>query len=550
MYKLLIVDDEPLVQIGIKSILNWNDYDIEICATAVNGKQAFEYIQEYMPEIVITDIRMPIMSGLELIKNCRDTYGKLPLFIILTSYEDFNLVREAIKYGIIDYLVKLELTAETLTESLQKALLILHEQNTMQQPSANETGLKTFHDKFFISLLHNLFKSNDEFTKEAALLSLQFDANFYAVAHCNIVSETEPEDIISPMSMELYFSTMQMLQSIINKYIKCNCVSLDTKHFCIIFHLDKDNLSECYSIMEEAITSACKMIHNYFNVWILSSVGKVYEQPFEISDSYENARQISSYATMDKKLVFYDTLTDNSTKLDTNIFNLSLFKASIRKAFEEYDAATFSETTTEIINLFRMNPTKYLQALDASCNILYLSVSLLADGESIINNMFSSYPDGYHSIYRQTTMEQLLSWLEFFSNNICKYLQSHHKTCKEELVDKIIDYINMHIDEKLTLNETASVFGITPNYLSLIFKKESNIGFSEYITSRKISKAKQMMAAGNYKIYEVADQLGFENAFYFSKVFKKVEGCSPREYLQTNNSSSLQITEDRTTISN
>ena len=94
MIKLLIADDEPLVQIGIKSMLNWADYNIEVCGTAPNGGIALEMIEEYSPQIVITDIRMPIMNGLELAKVCRETYGRIPLFIILTSYEEFELARQ------------------------------------------------------------------------------------------------------------------------------------------------------------------------------------------------------------------------------------------------------------------------------------------------------------------------------------------------------------------------------------------------------------------------------------------------------------------------
>lgn len=89
MIKLLIVDDEPLVQIGIKSMINWGNLGIEICGTAANGQTALDMIREHSPEIVITDIKMPIMNGLELAKTCREQFGSLPLFIILTSYEEF-----------------------------------------------------------------------------------------------------------------------------------------------------------------------------------------------------------------------------------------------------------------------------------------------------------------------------------------------------------------------------------------------------------------------------------------------------------------------------
>lgn len=127
MIKLLIVDDEPLVQIGIKSMLNWADYGIEICGAAMNGAVALDMIEEYSPEIVIADIRMPIMNGLELAKTCRDTYGRIPLFIILTSYEEFELARQALAYEVVDYLIKLELDAQSLAKSIENTLKRLNE---------------------------------------------------------------------------------------------------------------------------------------------------------------------------------------------------------------------------------------------------------------------------------------------------------------------------------------------------------------------------------------------------------------------------------------
>ena len=105
MIKLLIVDDEPLVQIGIKSMISWADYGIEVCGTAMNGEAALKLIEEYSPELVITDIKMPIMNGLDLAKTCRDTYGPIPLFIFLTSYEEFQLIKQAMSYQAVDCLL-------------------------------------------------------------------------------------------------------------------------------------------------------------------------------------------------------------------------------------------------------------------------------------------------------------------------------------------------------------------------------------------------------------------------------------------------------------
>ena len=93
MYKLLIVDDEPLVQVGIKSMLDWASLNVEIIGTAANGEAALKIIEDQMPDIVITDIKMPILSGLELVRICRERFGSLPAFLILTSFEDFAMAK-------------------------------------------------------------------------------------------------------------------------------------------------------------------------------------------------------------------------------------------------------------------------------------------------------------------------------------------------------------------------------------------------------------------------------------------------------------------------
>ena len=125
MVQLLIVDDEPLVQIGIRSMLKWES--MGIAGTATNGRQAYDIILEKHPEIVITDIKMPIMDGMQLIEKCQSQEHP-PLFILLTSYEEFALVKQAISYQVLDYLVKLELTEDVLNAAIQKALGILEKE--------------------------------------------------------------------------------------------------------------------------------------------------------------------------------------------------------------------------------------------------------------------------------------------------------------------------------------------------------------------------------------------------------------------------------------
>ena len=123
MHKILIVDDEILVQVGIQSLLSQTALNVQVCGTARNGQIALELIEEQSPDIVITDIKMPVMDGLELARICQERYGSAgPGFIILTSYEDFHLAKQALTYQVSDYLIKLELTPEVLQESITRAL--------------------------------------------------------------------------------------------------------------------------------------------------------------------------------------------------------------------------------------------------------------------------------------------------------------------------------------------------------------------------------------------------------------------------------------------
>lgn len=526
MIKLLIADDEPLVQIGLKSMLNWSDYGIEICATAINGAQALEMIEKYSPEIVITDIKMPVMTGLELAKICRERFGKLPLFIVLTSFEEFHLVKEALSYQVLDYLVKLELNKDVLEAVITKALKTLDEMPERKNVSSMENDVSVFQDKFFIRLLHNLFDDEEQLNRQAKDFGLDFSAPFYIPCHAQLLAPptvTNQEQLLS-----LYNSSLQMLREILGKTIPSYVIPLDLRYFCII--LMPESLENIRSLSEQTFAHTFSMVHNYFSADILLTVGSVCSAPIQISESYQEARQIFPMLNDEQKLLFYEDVAREAP--NKNAFNMALFKDDISKAFDEFDTETLSGIFKEITDLFTQYPTHYLQAIDAACNILYLAISLLPNGEETVSRIFSEFPDGYRSIYRQTTIEQVIEWLDFFGSHLCTCLEERKKTYKNHIVSNVQKYICAHIEERLSLNDIASVFNISPNYLSLLFKKYTDTGFSEYISQMKVARAKELMAEGNLKVYEIADKLGFESAFYFSKVFKKVTGYTPRDYQQ------------------
>ena len=136
MTRVLLVDDEPLVLIGMQSMIDWTAKGFELAGTARNGGEALEKIEELHPDIVVSDIRMPVMDGLTLTARCREKDAALPAFIMLTSYEEFDYVRRSIGMGAVDYLVKLDLTPENLCAALERARSAVEKEKALRAPAA------------------------------------------------------------------------------------------------------------------------------------------------------------------------------------------------------------------------------------------------------------------------------------------------------------------------------------------------------------------------------------------------------------------------------
>lgn len=529
MYKLLIVDDEPLVQVGIKSMLDWASLGIEIIGTAANGEAALKIIEEQMPDIVITDIKMPILSGLELVRICRERFGSLPAFLILTSYEDFAMAKQAIAYHVTDYLVKLELDADMLSESIRHAIQLVDETKTPseREPVFSSTGL--LQERFFIRLVNNLFENEEEFLLQREELSISFSEDGCLAGYFLIDTPAEAT-MDSKQLLNLYSAALHMFIQLIAKYISCYVTPLDARHFLIVFPLETQTGDDWRENILHALEGTCTMLKNYYNASIHAGLGHPVKNPFDLSASFYAAKQALTEACEETPFLFYDELKDTATS--KNVFNLAIFKDDIRAAYEEMNHEKLRGIFASITELFSQHSSHYLQAMDAAGSILYLTISLLSDGEQIVSDIFADEPAGYRSLYQLGTAEQIVGWMQTLCDGLCDFFISEKDDYKNHVVTNVKAYINQNLDQKLTLNEVAAAFGISPTYLSTLFGKYSDLGFVTYVNHAKITAAKEMLRESNDKIYEIAEKLGFESAYYFSKVFKKIEGCSPREYFQ------------------
>lgn len=531
MIKLLIADDEALVCIGLQSMLRWEEHQIEIVGVAHNGAQAEEMIEALRPDIVLTDIKMPIKSGLEVATSVRNKHGRLPLFIILTSYEEFEYARSAIEVQAVDYLVKLELTPQTLKESIHRAIKVLKEYTQEELPPnlLYRSNLQGLRDKFFIRLFNQLFESRDQYLLQKEDLELELDAPAYLVCTCRILGP----DSVPPRGdklVALCTSTVQMAKDTLTASGICYVTSLDLRNFAVTLPVPAVDPKRWLNEVEHRLHDMSTLLHKYFNVTIIGGAGFAVDDPYLLRESYLAARKVLPAAVHEQSFVFFSQ--DKPAGSDSSLFDFSSYRSEIRRAFEEMDIQALNALISKLISSFDGHPELLVPATDAACNLLYMATSLLSDGENMVEHIFGNEPEGYRAIYQKHTMDGVVDWLVQFRDGCCEVLSSRKQSYKEQVVRHVQEYIKRNLDSKLSLNHVADIFNFSPNYLSHLFAKTAKVSFVEYVTEAKIAAAKEMMLRGDGRVYEISQRLGYESAFYFSKVFKKVEGVSPREYMQ------------------
>jgi two-component system response regulator YesN len=396
-------------------MIRWEDFDIEIAGTARNGQQALDMIEILRPEIVITDIKMPLKSGLEVAEECGKKYGHIPLFIILTSFEEFDFVRRALSIQAVDYLVKLELNPESLAASVFKALSLLEEiRRADRRENSGETcSLAGMRDDFFLKLYQNWFESPEAYRQSRDRLGLELSSPAMTVLAGEIDGPGEE-------ASSLYLSAVHMLREMLEKVHPCYVTPLDLRRFTVLLRLEDADPSFLWKRFGEGLLKTIGILHDYFSVHIRMAAGKPVEDPLRLEESY-------------------------------------------RSAWEELRESG------------RENPLRFFE----------------------------------RSLQRQNYQQRLILRVE--------------------------EYIKNNLDKRLSLPDVAAEFNLSPNYLSQLFARYAGEGFVEYITAAKIGAAKVMLLKGEGPVYGIAGKLGYENAFYFSKVFKKLEGVSPREFLRGHN---------------
>lgn len=522
MYRILIVDDEPLAQIGMKSMIDYDAIDAETVGVASNGKMAVEMIEQLHPDIVITDIKMPVMSGLELIEYVNRTIVPKPVFIVLTSYEEFEYVRSAMRFNVCDYLVKMELSKEILMATIVKAIKLLEKDSLAQPDTAKLPAGNIFINRFQYRLLDGGFNSEQEIQDNLSLFNMNLDGDYFITAAAEIDFSVF-EKLDHNQSYSLFLCVLNTAKVALSMYANNCVVAYNQTTIGFIICLDrKENFLE---LCEKALAHVEQLCRQYFNVHLNFGVGSQAESLTRLSSSFREAQAALKMPPSSSGIRFYNARYEKDEPVQE--INLSSINRVLIKAFENYDLTLFTDTITSLSK--QIDTVSLETAIDTVSCIVHLVINCLDNGEQILNEAFSSFPKSYQTLYTCSSKTDIVSYLERLRKGVTDKMEEQRGSGKNKIVNSAKNYIKQHICEKLTLLEVARAIGVSPNYLSSLFTSCCGLRFNDYLTDLKVKKAQALLANGNMKVYQVSEMLGFDNSHYFSKVYKKYTGHSPTE---------------------
>lgn len=543
MYKLVIADDELLVQIGIKSLLPWQEQDIEVVGTAANGKQAYALICAQQADIVITDIKMPVMDGMELIALCHKTLAHPPQFILLTSHEEFSLAKEAVQLRVVDYLVKLDLHAQALQNALERA-----KQNLVQAGRSGQSQQKLAADE----QLQRLFKQSLHTPIESSALHAAVEQANPALTKnlCLLCCETSLhncEKLIRKEEERIYQCVEETMGTLFADAFSLCVLPLQPGVFALLLCAQQTNASfgtlnavntqEAQALRAQITSDALRAIQvtsEYYNACLTIGCSGFAHVAEELAIMFAEARAALRNTVDNGILAFFaDCAVPTALPTDSS-FPLIPHCQAILMAWERQDITAIETAFSALANQMQQSLCHMQQYKDICHRVVSFLLNDLAGAQPILARAADATQSLFDLIHALQTPSKALCFLDTLARLLCDAVENNRGDFSGRLSVRTREYVRANLEKRLTLSETAEQLGVNASYLSSVFKKQNGIGFANYVNTEKVKRAMQMLADGNYKIYEVADLLSFENAYYFSKVFSKYVGISPKDYAANN----------------
>jgi two-component system response regulator YesN len=501
--KVLIVDDEPLALLKIHSF-QLAEYGFEIIGEAENGLQALEFAKREKPDIIVTDIGMPVMDGLQLVSELAQLPSS-PKVILLTCYEDFEKVQTALRYGVQDYVTKLLLKKEDFIRILEKAA-----NNLSKERIEEERNLRLYLQE---QLLYQTENYNNNGLKELRIRPCQYRLAI-------IKGGEATQERLTDLQRSLECSN-GLYQSIV-------CL-MSPRVWCLVCLSYEDNVTEAFT---DWCLEQCGFILNQLQGDLeernfIAAMGEVRSQVNELSQAYR-------FVLEQSEMCFYhgkgELLRTEEIKLDFAVFppeRLHVFLDRIVKALQGTDVREASKVISEWMEAVEASPP--IQPIQLKQMAKTIAVLCTNAANPLINEHVAEILPSLHTnidnaLHYSDIVYVICRLTECLDKVIIQYSSSKRKEINDTLT-----YIHAHYQD-VQLADAAQLVNLSPSWFASLFRSEVGQSFHEYIQLHRLEISKRYLLTSDLKVYEIAIEIGIPNARYFSRLFTEYVGVSPLEF--------------------
>ena len=532
--KVFLVEDEYIVREGIKNNIDWEKNGYDFCGEASDGELAFPMISEKRPDIVITDIRMPFMDGIELSRMIKEEYPEIKI-IILSGHEEFEYAKAAIQIGVEEYLLK-PINGDELLQVVNRVAQKIKEENESRETLQEGEGDENF-EYAKRQLLSSLIDDNASLSdamEQGKKIHLNLMAQCYNIMMLKLQRKNK-EQGFSQRILELYKTMEDTL-----KEQDGQSIMFDRAPEGKVILFMGSGVEEIRRNMDVFARQFREILPEYEDVTYFGSVGVPVMRLRELGESYEAASHGFSYRFLTEPNQIVDNHTVFDQARNEKKFSCSIGSVDIQNLDKQKIESFLKGGEMDEIHFF---VEEYMKNTgDAGKNSMIFRQYIVMDMFFAASHFLTQITDGREQLGEPfespEQMQKIVSDLEatvvYIKELFTKVMQVRDAQTTEhnsDVVENAKKYIseNYH-DEELTLNTVAHEVNVSPNHLSAMFSQKTGQTFVKYLTDVRMHRAKELLKCTSKRSNEICEEVGYRDPHYFSHLFKKNVGCSPIQY--------------------
>ncbi|MFB3164319.1 response regulator [Neobacillus sp. 179-J 1A1 HS] len=531
MYKVMLVDDDyPVIEL-LSETIEWENLGLMLQSTHENGAAAFEKALNEMPDLLITDIGMPKMNGIELTKRLKELNPHLQV-VILSCHSEFEFAKQALRLQVQDYLVKDMFNPEDLCQVIKKIVDTLEKQKKkdvkqVQLQQLLDKNKNSMRERFIKKTINQVSVDEREWLNEAESLGLQLDRTTYTASMAMILDyNVEKERYLSE---DILTFAIQNIFSDIIKDSKSEAVffSIGSKEFILCFPDPLKRKKGSFDEKQECIKKIQYALTKYFNMNISFMIGESFSSFTELRHelillkSAKHQQFYMSPGTIHKREVVQPENDDLFSKYDEA-------SSDFRELMVVKDEGMITPIVTKWISF--IEEKKFHPELVKEWMLkLLLDFKVKLQALQLFRSEY--IVEGLHNkiISSNYLCELRVLLIEFFKSLLKRSQAAYSQTKRKEILDAI-GYVSRNLEKRISLEEVSSYLFINQSYFSRLFKKEVGENFVEFVTKMKISRAKELLEQTTDSVGKICERLGYDNQSYFIKLFKTHVGVTPIEF--------------------